>query len=178
MKECRELEESFWTCFTSQILKRIERCVTQWGEGSHVQGWQRTSYSEMHGESPCHCWRDYQSWLRQTVGFWLGSLVRKRAEPPQYRGDQRPCPLCTAVPLQTSVLQHLFDHRRTDYLLQGVCYQSLLDLLERLDLCVLCNFSKVYAHYCFCMCTVSCSHWTEIDELRTSYFDVNICDSN
>ena len=109
-------------------------------------------------------------------GFWLGSLVRsckgaaipikQRDELPQYRADQRPCQLCTVAPLQTSVLQHLIDQRRTEYLLQGVCYQSLLDLLERLDLCVVCNFSK------------SCSHWTEIDELRTSYFHVNICDSN
>ena len=142
----------------------------------------------MHGESPSHCWHDYQSWLRQTGGSWLGSSARsckgaaipikQRDEPPQYRGDQRPYPLCTVAPLQTSVLQRLFDHQRTDYLLQGVCYQSLLDLLERLDLCVLCNFSQVHAHYWFYMCTVSCSHWTEVDEPRTSYFDVNICDSN
>ena len=95
------------------------------------------------------------------MGSWLGSLERNSKaaailikqcdEPPHSRGDRRPCPLRTVAPLQTSVLQHLFDHQRTDYLLQGVCYECLLDLLKRLDLGVLGNFSEVYGRYYFCI---------------------------
>ena len=85
------------------------------------------------------------------------------------RGN-RPCQLCDAAPLPSSVLDHILDQHGEELSLEpGLNCNNLLQLLEGLHLNVVFNFWKFYNMIVCCCCFLFFplyrAHLGYIDEL-------------
>ena len=147
MRECRELEEAFETQYTGSIMRRSGSTVREMKEEICKQD--RLKLVE-------RCWKKAPiiadvvsriSWAKlwdATLDLG-GKAVRglqflSRIMSHHERGN-RPCQLCDAAPLPSSVLDHILDQHGEELSQEsGLNCNNLLQLLEGLHLNVVFNF--------------------------------------
>ena len=151
VKECRELEESFGTQHVDAVIG---------GNAATAREMKETIYREDRPTLVDRCWvkAPVIAEVARRVGWarlWDvtldigGKAVRglqmlSRVMSHHGRGS-RPCPLCDAAALQSTVLDHILEHHRGELFLEPeLDANQLLTLLEQFHLNILGRFRNLY----------------------------------